>query len=51
MAYYVPLGPRGAILRVGTFLIDILGSVAYLRACRRRDLRAPEPILTISLPD
>ena len=51
MAYYVPLGPRGAILRFGTFLIDILGRFAYSRSCRRRDHNAPNPLLTISLPD
>jgi hypothetical protein len=51
MAYYVPLGPRGALLRVGTFLIDILGGLAYSRAYRRRDHAAPDPILTITLPD
>ena len=36
MAYYVPLGPRGALLRIGTFLIGLLGSVTYGRAHRRR---------------
>lgn len=51
MAYYVPLGPRGALLRIGTFLIDVLGKLVYSRAYRRRDHRAPDPILTISLPD
>lgn len=51
MAYYVKLGPRGALLRIGTFLIDILGSVAYFRSYRRRDHRAPNPTLTITIPD
>lgn len=51
MAYYVPLGPRGTILRIGTFLIDVLGGFVYARASRRRDQLAPDPILTISLPD
>jgi hypothetical protein len=51
VAYYVPLGPRGTLLRVGTFLIDILGGLAYSRAYRRRDHRADDPVLTISLPD
>jgi hypothetical protein len=36
VAFYVPLGPRGLILRVGTTLIGILGSLVYWRACRRR---------------
>ncbi len=44
MAYYVPLGPRGLILRFGTFLIGVLGGVIYRRACRRRAL-VPIPVL------
>lgn len=51
MAYYVPLGPRGAILRIGTFMIDVVGGFIYSRAYRRRDHRAPDPVLTITLPD
>jgi hypothetical protein len=51
VAYYVPLGPRGALLRIGTFLINVVGRVAYARAYRRRDRLAPNPILTITLLD
>jgi hypothetical protein len=36
MAYYVPLGPRGVILRFGTMLIGVLGGAVYRRASRRR---------------
>ncbi len=36
MAFYVPIGARGAIFRFGTLLIGILGSMAYRRAHRRR---------------
>ena len=36
MAYYVPLGPRGILLRIGTRLIGILGGLVYWRASRRR---------------
>ena len=36
MAFYVPLGPRGIIFRIGTLLIGGLGSVIYGRAHRRR---------------
>ena len=52
MAFYVPLGPRGTLLRLGTFLIGILGGLVYQLACRRRALSAPilQP-LTIPLPD
>jgi hypothetical protein len=36
MPFYVKLGPRGAIFRIGTFLIGIIGSAVYWRASRRR---------------
>ena len=29
MAFYVPLGPRGVLLRIGTFVIGILGGLVY----------------------
>ncbi len=48
MAFYVPLGPRGILFRVGTGLIGVLGSWVYWRASRRRvmiRLAAPAPIL------
>ncbi len=50
--YYVPLGPRGLLLRVGTFLIGIIGGLTYRAASRRRALAPPmaEPS-TILLPD
>ncbi len=52
MAFYVPLGPRGALLRIGTFIIGILGGFVYRLACRRRGLSGPIPQpLTIPLPD
>jgi hypothetical protein len=38
VAFYVPLGPRGLILRFGTVLIGLLGRVIYWRASRRRAL-------------
>lgn len=38
MAFYVPLGPRGLILRVGTSLIGVLGGLIYWWASRRREL-------------
>ena len=42
MAFYVRLGPRGAILRVGTLLIGVFGGLAYWRASRRRGRAIPE---------
>ena len=52
MAFYVPLGPRGVLLRIGTFVIGIWGGLVYGRACRRRALSVPKPQpLTLPLPD
>ena len=48
MAFYVPLGPRGVILRIGTMLLGVLGGFVYRRASRRRSrapLPWPQPIL------
>lgn len=36
MAFYVPLGPRGFLFRVGTGLIGVMGSWVYWRARQRR---------------
>lgn len=36
MPFYVPLGPRGVLFRIGTFLISVLGGWVYWRASRRR---------------
>jgi hypothetical protein len=43
VAYYVSLGSRGILLRLGTRLIAILGGLVYWRASRRRRL-SPAPI-------
>ena len=40
MAYYVPLGPRGLILRLGTAVLGVFGGLIYWRASRRRAPRA-----------
>jgi hypothetical protein len=52
VAYYVPLGPRGLILRIGTVLIGLMGGMVYRMASRRRALAGPirQP-LVIPLPD
>lgn len=45
MAFYVPLGPRGVIFRIGTMLVGVLGGLVYWRASRRRALlSAPIPL-------
>jgi hypothetical protein len=36
VAFYVPLGPRGIIFRLGTFVIGIWGGLVYRLAYRRR---------------
>jgi hypothetical protein len=46
MAFYVKLGPRGLIFRVGTILIGVLGSVVYWRASRRRGMMVRPELVT-----
>jgi hypothetical protein len=52
VAFYVPLGPRGLVLRVGTFVIGIWGGLVYRLACRRRAMMPQnhQP-LTFPLPE
>ena len=52
MAFYVPLGPRGVILRIGTLLIGFMGGLVYRVAASRRGMAGPvaRP-LTSPLPD
>ena len=47
MAFYVPLGPRGLIFRLGTFVIGIWGGLVYRLAYHRRVIVVsnPGPIL------
>jgi hypothetical protein len=49
--FYVPLGPRGLIFRLGTFVIGIWGGVVYRMASRRRMMVPIHQPLTISLPE
>jgi hypothetical protein len=54
VAYYVPLGLRGLILSIGTFLIGVLGGLVYRVASRRRATSGSVvigPPLTVMLPD
>jgi hypothetical protein len=47
VAFYVPLGPRGLIFRLGTALIGVIGGLVYRRASRRRAAeanRTPAPL-------
>ncbi len=46
MAFYVPVGPRGVLFRIGTILTGVMGAFAYWRAFRRRALIAiPLPVI------
>jgi hypothetical protein len=47
VAFYVPLGPRGLIFRLGTFVIGIWGGLVYRLAYHRRVIIVgnPGPIL------
>jgi hypothetical protein len=43
VAFYVPLGPRGLLFRLGTFVIGIWGGLVYRLACRRRAIVLSNP--------
>jgi hypothetical protein len=43
VAFYVPLGPRGLLFRLGTFVIGIWGGLVYRLAYRRREIVMPIP--------
>ena len=46
MPFYVPLGPRGLLFRLGTTLVGAFGAWIYWRASRRRALRpVPVPVV------
>ena len=51
MQFYVPLGVRGLLLRLGTFLIGILGGFVYRQAARRRGQTAANPPLSLALAE
>ncbi len=52
MAFYVPLGPRGVLFRLGTFVIGIWGGLVYRLASRRRGVIWPIPRpLTVPVVD
>ena len=43
MAFYVPLGPRGLLFRLGTLVIGVWGGLVYRLAYRRRTIVASHP--------
>ena len=43
MEFYVPLGARGILFCIGTFLIGIFGGLVYRKAARRRDVMPADP--------
>ena len=43
MAFYVPLGPRGLLFRLGTFVIGIWGGLVYRLAYHRRAITLSKP--------
>jgi hypothetical protein len=54
VAYYVPLGPRGFLLRIGTGLIGMFGGLVYWRDSRRRSispLSLPSTPLAVLVPE
>ncbi len=52
MEFYVPLGVRGFLLRVGTIVIGIFGGVVYRQAAARRgELIPSNPSLSVALTE
>jgi hypothetical protein len=51
VAFYVPLGPRGILFRIGTLLIGVFGGWVYWRASRRRPVIAAPVPLAFDLPE
>jgi hypothetical protein len=53
VAYYVSLGSRGILLRIGTRLISIVGGLVYWHASRRRRLNpwSSFPAIAVVLPE
>lgn len=47
MAFYVPLGPRGLVFRLGTVLIGAIGSYVYWRASRRRGMMGTPALVPV----
>ncbi len=43
MAYYVPLGPRGFLMKLGSLVLIVAGGLVYWRASRRRSV-IPAPL-------
>jgi hypothetical protein len=51
VAFYVPLGPRGLIFRIGSLLTGTLGGFVYWHATRRRAFRTPTLPVVPALAD
>jgi hypothetical protein len=49
VAFYVPLGPRGLVFRLGTFIIGIWGGLIYRLAYHRRSIILHKPGLFSSV--
>jgi len=43
MRFYVPVGPRGIVFRIGMVATGVLGSLTYWHASRRRSATPTEP--------
>ena len=53
MPFYVRLGPRGLLFRIGTLLVGFFGSAVYWRASRKRGRiphRRPHKVSVPSTP-
>jgi hypothetical protein len=43
MRFYVPVGPRGFVFRIGMVATGVMGSLTYWHASRRRSATATDP--------
>jgi hypothetical protein len=49
--FYVPLGGRGLLFRIGTLVIGVVGGMVYKRAFRRRHLPHINPCLPLPMAE
>jgi hypothetical protein len=49
--FYVPLGGRGVLFRLGTYWIGLVGGLVYERARRRRHRPHVNPCLPLRLSE
>ena len=51
MPFYVPVGPRGHLFRLGCLIIGVMGGITYWWASRRRELAPLTLPMTLEMPE